>query len=272
MVKLVWMTDLHFAREGLVLGHDPRVRLEAAIGFVVDHLADADLCLITGDLVENAHPAEYAALAARLAGLPMPVCPMVGNHDDRELMQAALALPGSVMEGFAQYAVEVGGLVVLCLDSLIPGEDAGILCEQRLAWLDAQLRAAGTRPVIVALHHPPVALGLEMLDPDNLRNGGDLVDMLVRYPNVVQILAGHVHRPISAQVQGCAIRTQRAVLYQAPAPMPRWNWASFTPAAEAPGIGVVTVEPGEAAQVTVQDLQFCTYAQGGPVLPQADQA
>ena len=263
MAKLIWMTDLHFARTGLVQGHDPRVRLQQAIRFVCDHLTDGDLCLISGDMVETARPDEYQTLAALLSELPMTVCPMVGNHDDRSMLRAALSLPGRAMEGFVQFAVDMGDLVVICLDTLIPGEEAGELCPARLEWLEAQLHAAAGRPVVVAMHHPPLALGLEMLDPDNLRNGVALLDVLARFPNVVQILAGHVHRPISGNVRGIGFRTQRAVLYQAPAPVPRWDWDSFTPAQEAPGLGVVMVEQG---QVIVQDLQFCSYETGGPTV------
>ncbi|UWQ89861.1 metallophosphoesterase [Rhodobacteraceae bacterium M382] len=263
MAKLIWMTDLHFARRGLVVGHDPRVRVQQAVKFVCDHLADGDLCLISGDMVELAQPDEYQALRTLLAELPMPVCPMVGNHDDRSMLRAAFALPGQVMDAFVQYAVEVGDVVLICLDTLIPGEAAGFLCDARLAWLEAQLHRAAGRPVVVAMHHPPLALGLDMLDPDNLTNGTQLLDLLEKFPNVVQFLAGHVHRPISGVVRGIGFRTQRAVLYQAPAPVPRWDWGSFTPPAEAPGLGVVSVETG---QVTVQDLQFCPYEIGGAAI------
>ncbi len=167
------------------------------------------------------------------------------------------------MQGFCQYVVELGETVLLCLDTLIPGNDAGILCTERLGWLEQQLLAAKGRPVVVAMHHPPLTLGLGVLDQDMLQNGLQVLELLARFPNVVQILAGHVHRPVSGTVQGIGFRTQRAVLYQAPPPVPRWDWDSFTPAQEAPGLGVVMVEQG---QVIVQDLQFCSYETGGPTV------
>ena len=192
----------------------------------------------------------------------MPVCAMPGNHDDRALMAAASPLQGQGMEGFMQTALDLGDAVVLSLDSLVPGADHGILCADRLGWVRARLEEARGRPVIVALHHPPVALGLPMLDPDNLHNGADLLAHLARHDAPVQVLAGHVHRPCSAYVDGVSIKTQRAVLYQAPAPVPAWDWDSFAPAREAPGLGLVTLDRG---QITVQDLQFCPYEQGGPL-------
>lgn len=260
VVKLVWLTDLHFVADGDVLGHDPRVRLTAAVEFIRAHLPDAEACVITGDLVDLASEGAYAALAELLDRLPMPVLPLVGNHDDRTLLRQALPLPESVMGAFVQYAVDLPGAALLCLDTLIPGQDAGELCDDRLRWIEAELARAGDRPVILAMHHPPLKLGLPMLDPDNLQNGTQLLDLLSRYPNVAMILAGHVHRPIAGVAQGLPFHTQRAVLYQAPAPVPAWDWDSFAPPREAPGLGVVSLKNG---QVTVQDLQFCPYEQGG---------
>ncbi|MDX6346938.1 MAG: 3,5-cyclic-AMP phosphodiesterase, partial [Streptomyces sp.] len=51
------------------------------------------------------------------------------------------------------------GLTVALCDSSIPGRHDGHLDDEAIAWLDAELaRADG--PVLVGMHHPPVALGL----------------------------------------------------------------------------------------------------------------
>ncbi len=44
--------------------------------------------VMTGDLVNDARPDEYAALADLLAPLDAPVLPLPGNHDDRALLRA----------------------------------------------------------------------------------------------------------------------------------------------------------------------------------------
>ncbi|MBE1282403.1 MAG: phosphodiesterase [Rhodobacteraceae bacterium] len=254
------MSDLHFNADGLVLGHDPKVRLRAAVDFVTRHLADADHCLITGDLVEDATDENYRALARELARLPMPICPLPGNHDDRGMMARLLDLPRPVMSDYVQYAMDLGDAVLLCLDTLVPGQDYGELCKARLAWLHDQLRNAAGRTVLVAMHHPPVTLGLPMLDPDNLRNGSAVLDLLAAHDGNVQILAGHVHRPASAVTGKIPIRTIRSILYQAPPPVPDWDWDSFLPAREAPNLAVVTVQK---TQITIQDLEFCLFETGG---------
>ncbi|WP_264213191.1 phosphodiesterase [Leisingera thetidis] len=260
-MKLIWMSDLHFEAEGLVLGHDPRLRLQAAVDFIAQHHADAAACLITGDLVETGTVLNYRALKGVLDQLPMPVLPMAGNHDDRKALRETLPVPDSAMAGFIQYRADFGALSVLCLDTLIPGRAAGVLCPDRMAWLQAGLEALNGRPAIVALHHPPMKLGLPMQDPDNLKNGDALLELLAGYPNVLHLLAGHVHRPCSGTARGIPFATAKSVLYQAPPPHPAWDWDSFRPAAEAPAL---TVLEGTAEGLILQHCQFCSSGLGGP--------
>ncbi|UWQ82164.1 phosphodiesterase [Leisingera caerulea] len=258
-MKLIWMSDLHFEAEGLVQGHDPRLRLQAAVGYIAEHHADAAACLITGDLVETGSERNYKRLREALSGLPMPVLPLAGNHDDRRVLRDVLPLPDSAMPGFVQYRADFEDLWVLCLDTLIPSQAAGILCQERMGWLAAELAALEGRPAIVAMHHPPVKLGLPMLDPDNLQNGNELLDLLAGFPNVLHLLAGHVHRPCSGTARGIPFATAKSVLYQAPPPQPEWDWSSFRPAAEAPALTVLErTETG----LTLQQCQFCDYALG----------
>lgn len=265
-MKLIWMSDLHFEAEGLVLGHDPRTRLRAAAAHIAEHHAEAAACLITGDLVETGTLLNYKVLQGILNDLPMPVLPMAGNHDDRDALRAVLPLPDGALPGFVQYRVEAGGLSLLCLDTLIPGEAGGFLCAERMGWLQAELEALNGRPAIVAMHHPPLKLGLPMLDPDNLRNGEVLLELLSGYPNVLHLLAGHVHRPCSGTAKGIPFTTARSVLYQAPPPRPAWDWSSFQPAAEAPALTVLEFANG---CLTLQHCQFCDYALGVAAAPGA---
>ncbi len=255
------MSDLHFEAEGLVLGHDPRLRLQAAVDFIAEHHSDAAACLITGDLVETGTVRNYQALKGFLDGLPMPVLPMTGNHDDRAALRAVLPLPAAAMPEFIQYRCDFGGLAVLCLDTLIPGAAAGVLCAERMGWLKAELDALNGRPVIVAMHHPPMTLGLPMQDPDNLRNGDALLTLLAEHPNVLHLLAGHVHRPCSGTARGIPFTTAKSVLYQAPGPRPEWAWSSFLPAAEAPALTVLDYSAGG---LTLQQCQFCDHGLGAP--------
>ncbi|WP_350334275.1 phosphodiesterase [Coralliovum pocilloporae] len=258
--KIIWLSDPHFIADGLVLGHDPRQRLSAVISHINAHHSDAAFCVISGDMVNRGSPEDYAALAEHLQQLTIPYYPLVGNHDDRALFRASLALPASVTDDFIQYEVEVGNRLILALDTQKAGSGAGLYCEERQAWLRQTLERAGDRRVILFMHHHPVPLGLPMQDTEGLENGAEFMELLSAYRDRIDYLCiGHVHRPITGIVNGFPLATMRSVLYQAPAPEPAWDWNSFRPAEEAPNMGVLRLS---STGVLLHYHQFCPYGLG----------
>ncbi len=253
MAKIIWLTDMHYVTEGTLQGHDPRKRIAAAVDHVNLHHGDADLVMISGDMVENGTPEEYAGLRPMLDRLTLPYVPMMGNHDARAAFMAALPMPPDQLDGFAQYGVDVGGVRVLCLDTVNGESGDGEMCADRLDWLRAALDAAGDRPVLVFMHHPPCDLGLPMLDMIKLRNGDAVLDILVASGAVRHLFAGHVHRSVTGTIRGIPFATMRGVLSQSPPPRPAWTWDSFVPAHEAPAYGVIEVAGGD---VRVQLTEF----------------
>jgi len=258
-MKFVWLSDSHLQTHSTPEGHDPRLRLQAAVDHIINCHDDAAFCLFTGDLSEDGTTNSYETLAQIMADLPMPIRPLVGNHDDRANLRAVFDLPDGAMEGFVQYAIDTSDCVLLCLDTLTPGSGNGSLCSNRLAWLRARLEHYRDRPVIVAMHHPPMPLGFPMLDPSRNAQGTALLDLLEQRPNVVQMLFGHVHRMTLGVVRGVPFASARAVLYQAPQPRPAWDWSSFQPPAEPPGLMVVQVT---GRDVTIHHEQFCPHTLG----------
>ena len=250
---ILWLSDLHFDAAP-VMGHDPVARVDAAVDYVNRHHGDAAFCVISGDMVETAAETSYRSLRKRLDRLCVPWWPMTGNHDRRAQLRRHLPLPEAAMPGFVQYALEAGPVRVICLDSLWEGEDRGVLCADRLGWLEAVLRDAPERPSLVMLHHPPLPLGLPMLDPDRLENGEALLDLLEEFPGVRQICFGHVHRPVAGQVRGIAYAGLRSALYQAPPPVQAWTWETFRPAQEAPQLGVIACAED---RIGIQMVDFC---------------
>lgn len=259
MFKAIWMSDPHFACEGRVLGHDPRVRLQAAIDHINQHHSDAGFCIISGDMVNRGTSADYNALQSRLERLAVPFLPMVGNHDDRSIFRSTLPLPDSCMENFIQYSVSTKIGLIICLDTQKTGSDAGEFCAERRAWLHDALQNAGDTPVYIFMHHPPMSLGLPMQDTEKMEDGGDFLDLLSAYDCVKYMFIGHVHRPITGTVKGIPFATMRSILYQAPAPQPEWDWDTFKPGEEAPNLGVLTIVKSD---VNLQFVQFCKYDNG----------
>ncbi len=265
MTKIAWLSDLHFSAKGRVQGYDTEARVQAAVAYVNAHHSDAASCVISGDLVDRGTADDYAHLMHYLSELEMPILPMVGNHDNRILMRQFFDLPKTADPNFVQYSVDLGSTLILCLDSQKEGTDAGVYCPARSAWLAQALETANGRPVLVFVHHAPLALGLPMQDLDRMEGGGAFLDLLAASGASVHLCVGHVHRPISGHCRGIPFTTMRSVLYQAPAPSPEWDWTSFAPAQEAPDLGVIAVSEDA---VVVQYQTFCeaSYGYEPPVL------
>ena len=133
---------------------------------------EADLIVLTGDLVNDARADEYAAMRQALADPPAPRFVLPGNHDDRALLREALPdhsyLP---RQGALSYAIEHFPVRIVMLDQTVPGEVHGDITPEQAAWLDETLAAAPERPTLVALHHPPFATHDLLFDTIGLRNG-----------------------------------------------------------------------------------------------------
>jgi 3',5'-cyclic AMP phosphodiesterase CpdA len=162
-----------------------------------------DVVVMTGDLVDFAMPEEYEHLAALIAPLKPPVFLLPGNHDDRAPLRQGFPrhryLP---REGYLQYAVEDWPVRLVAVDTLIPGEGGGEVCDQRLAWLERTLAAAPNRPTVVMMHHPPFRTGIAHMDKYGLRNADGFARLLARHPQVERVIAGHLHRSIQCRIGG----------------------------------------------------------------------
>jgi 3',5'-cyclic AMP phosphodiesterase CpdA len=116
-----------------------------------------------------------------------------------------------------QYAVDLGPLRLLVLDSTRPGEDRGELDADRLAWLDAELAAAPDHMTLLAMHHPPISTGIVAWDELGLpvADRRALGEVLRRHPQVRRLVAGHVHRAIAAELAGRAVLAVPSTYVQA---------------------------------------------------------
>lgn len=194
------LSDSHIRPPGVFFADvvDTSAMLAAAIDAVLAFRPRPDAVLFTGDLVNDGEPEAYAAMAPAFAALPMPVFAIPGNHDDRDAM---LALADVVELGadrrFRQYAVDLGDLRLVALDSVVAGAAHGALCVDRLAWLAAELDGTGDRPVLIMVHHPPGETGIDFMDRIGLQSSPALETLLRRHAGRIQrIVCGHVHRPI----------------------------------------------------------------------------
>jgi 3',5'-cyclic AMP phosphodiesterase CpdA len=212
------ISDMHVKAPGELLFKriDTAGFLERAVAHVMALYPRPDVVVATGDLVESGKPEEYALLRRLLAPLSMPVYLIPGNHDARDPMREAFAdhayLPRG---GFLQYTVENLPVRLVALDTLMPGKGYGVLCRERLDWLEARL-GESDRPTVLFMHHPPFECGIDAFDGIRVNEGGErLADIVRRHPHVERVMCGHVHRPIQVRWAGTMASIAPSTAHQA---------------------------------------------------------
>jgi Icc protein len=242
---LVQLSDPHI---GATWGiGDPMAGLSAAVESVRRLRDEPDAVLMSGDLADTASDAEYEFVRESLARLGAPVYVLPGNHDDRDALRRHFDVPGPLGTP-VQYAVDLGPLRLVLLDSTRPGDDwgRGELDAARLTWLDAELAAAPERMTVLALHHPPVSTGIAAWDELGLpaADRRALGEVLQRHPQVRRVVAGHVHRAMAGDLAGRAVLAVPSTYVQTRL---AFGSGEIECAAEPPGFAVHAVVDGQLA-------------------------
>ena len=195
---------------------DPGAGLAATVERVLERFPDPDAVLVSGDLSDNGADTEYEQARELLEPLGAPLYVLPGNHDDRAALRRHFELPGAGA-GPVQYSADLGPLRLVVIDTTRPGEDPGELDGERLAWLDAELAAAPDKPTLLAMHHAPLLTGVAAIDEVGLASADRraMGDVVARHPQVLRIVAGHVHMTITAELAGRAVLAAPSTYVQA---------------------------------------------------------
>ncbi|MEV0844017.1 phosphodiesterase [Actinocatenispora sera] len=198
------------------LAAEPATGLYRALGRVLTLEPAPDCVVITGDLTDHGRPEEYAALREVLGRFRLPVHLVAGNHDltanlvaefGPDAAAASDGRGGRVGGGpdRASYSVDYPEATIVVLDSQVDGTAAGTLGAAQLSFLDSELARRPELPAFVCLHHPPIEVGIPFMDGIRLTDGPDFAEVIGRHRNVVRVLAGHLHRTVSANFAGSTL-------------------------------------------------------------------
>lgn len=201
---LAQLTDTHIVdpsgeNELLV---DNNQRLAMAVERLNQETVAPELILATGDMTDNGTPVEMEILLNLLAPLNAPVLALPGNHDVRDTFRGAFDMPWATDDSHLSWTVDVGDVHIIGLDTLMPGTHGGLFDEERQRWLTDALDASGERPTVIAMHHPPFLSGIHWMDSMRLKGLEVFAEIVGRRTNVIRILCGHLHRPLTATIGG----------------------------------------------------------------------
>lgn len=205
LCRIATVNDVHFGEtDAGRIDDDPRGPIQRVAdgeqpypetmnnGAVAEMAAiDPAAVFVKGDLSQDGRPEEWAAFEATYRsafGARLHV--VRGNHDAYRHQ--------SGYEG--DQWIDLPGLSIALLDTVIPGQTTGTLSTDQLAWLD-QRAADGDRPVLVMGHHQQWIGstagnagrrdGYFGLGPDP---SDGLAEIIRRRSNIIGYTAGHTHR------------------------------------------------------------------------------
>jgi len=184
MYVLAHLSDIHVGGPSVGSGE----RFSLALDAVNAMTRPADRVLITGDLTHASSPAEWSEFHERLDALTIPWTAIAGNHD----------VPTGDLGGHR--SLIDGPLRFVLIDS-----STGRFAADDAAWLDAELTAHRADRTVVALHHPPFETGIWWMDCVGLKGMEEFEQVIRAHRQVIQVLAGHLHRPIHTQWGSCSL-------------------------------------------------------------------
>lgn len=201
-LTLIQLSDLH-----IDVDHPGRL---STVRSALDHVEASGLAVaalvLSGDLTDSGDPAAYRALRAVVepaaARIGAPLVYAMGNHDERRALRREL-LDTSGDEPY-DHVVQLGGLRIVVLDSTVPGRPQGLLRDEQLASLAAELAEPAPLGTVLVLHHPPVPTAFAPMRGVDLQNPRDLAAVLTG-TDVRMILCGHAHHAGASALAGVPV-------------------------------------------------------------------
>jgi hypothetical protein len=165
LFRLATINDLHIGADGFGYWNSMRERprpaqlhpVRCAEAAVTEALAwGAQMLVVKGDLTHRGWPDQWEQVGRLLAGLPVPVEVVPGNHDASS-QRTVEPQPGLARHGLhlvhGVQVVDLPGIRLVLADSVLPGENRGQIAHLTPEVARVARRAPG--PVLLGLHHHP---------------------------------------------------------------------------------------------------------------------
>jgi Icc protein len=250
-LRFVHISDTHinpdtdyiknYAQYTPIIGVKALVKAVNALPFMPDFI------LHTGDVAYDPVPEVYSTVKAVLSEFKAPVYYLAGNHDDSPTLQAVMMGYGKeAINDYLFYDFEAKGVHIVCLDSNGPHDPekpTGFVTQTQLDWLDTICASDDDRPLVIAIHHNAVPVGVPWLDDwMRIENGEDFHAIVWQARDRLRgVFYGHIHQTISNLRDGVlyvAAASSWCQLYAYPDPE---NTHLAPDVAAPPGYNVVSI-------------------------------
>ena len=149
---------------------------------------DFDAVLVKGDLTAEGTEPEYEQFLAAYGALGARMRHVRGNHDADKIDTIATTGP---------FTIELSGVTLAVLDTVIPHQENGRVSREQLHWL-ADVAGAMSSPMLVFGHHHPWDPASDErsaryfgINPDD---SDALCAVIAQHDNIAGYFAGHTHR------------------------------------------------------------------------------
>jgi predicted phosphodiesterase len=203
LCRFATVNDVHFGEtecgvmEGFELGpvfvaeegEDPYPEMMNRGAIAEMHGIDPAVVLVKGDLTDRGTKEEYESfLSAYSAAFGDRLQHIRGNHD---------AYEGEPFAANAPFIVDLPGVRLAVIDTVIPRHHTGQVTGEQIEWLDS-IAAESDRPVLVFGHHHVWSPESRTREPGyfgiNPDDSERLVDVVARRSTIRGYFAGHTHR------------------------------------------------------------------------------
>ena len=176
--KILLTSDIHITEpEVAIVGLNSLDRFKRCLEHAATYHSDACHLFLLGDLTHNGLYEEYKILKRALDNQPVETTLMLGNYDRRTTFAKAFS---NLPIGFQYGSKNFGKTKIFFLDTLDEGatnEHGGLICKERLQWLETNLQS-GKGPRIVLSHHHMLTSGFDGMDEIRLLNGEEVAEII----------------------------------------------------------------------------------------------
>jgi 3',5'-cyclic AMP phosphodiesterase CpdA len=213
-MKIIQLSDTHILsdKNSKLFGINTYIMLEKALKSIKENHLDADFLVITGDLTQDGEYKSFLNLRELISDFPIPIKLILGNHDKKDTFNKVFDICSN--DNYVQYSLIQENKAFIFLDSTIKNEEYGILCDERLQWLDKECLKYKNKDIYLFMHHFPLNSKLLWMEENAyFKNKKEFWDIALKH-NIKHIFTGHLHRIINANYKEIGVSCNKSTNFQ----------------------------------------------------------